>query len=114
MDWFLAPINDPAKKPLGKLLSEQNTESGSTGSQVAEFRSTRRGWLPWNATIMIDQLGVRQALKEIAAVKLLVSEMLVNVLDRAMQACGPVRQSRYSVGGTVGRREDNEDCGRSG
>jgi chorismate-pyruvate lyase len=46
MDWFLAPINDLAKKPLGKLLSEQNTESGSTGSQVAEFRSPRRGWLP--------------------------------------------------------------------
>lgn len=46
MDWFLAPINDPAKKPFGKLLSEQNMESDSRGSQVAEFRSTRRGWLP--------------------------------------------------------------------
>lgn len=41
-----------------------------------------------NAAITIDQLGAKQALKEIAEVKVQVPSMLLEVLDRAMQGYG--------------------------
>lgn len=86
MDWFLARINDPTKKPFGKLLSEHGVWLERLARCRIQIDSARLAVL--NAAIMIDTFGARQALREIAGVKVQVPEMLMNVLDWAMQAYG--------------------------
>lgn len=79
-------MNDPAKKPFGKQLSEHGIMLERVAKSRIEIDSARLAVL--NAAIKIDETNAKSALKEIAEVKVQVPAMLLDVLDRAMQAYG--------------------------
>lgn len=86
LEWFLARINDPAKKPFGEQLSKHGIQLERVARSRIEIDSARLSVL--NAAIKIDEGDAKSALKEIAEVKVQVPNMLMDVLDRAMQAYG--------------------------
>jgi len=86
MEWFLARINDPSKKPFGEQLSKQGIILERVARSRIEIDSARLAVL--NAAAKIDEGDAKSALKEIAEVKVEVPKMLMDVLDRAMQAYG--------------------------
>ncbi|OAL33659.1 hypothetical protein AYO20_06997 [Fonsecaea nubica] len=86
LEYFLARMNDPAKKPFGKLLAEHGIMLERVAKSRIEIDSARLAVL--NAAIKIDQSNAKDALKEIAEVKVQVPNMLLDVLDRAIQAYG--------------------------
>ncbi|EXJ85462.1 acyl-CoA dehydrogenase [Capronia coronata CBS 617.96] len=86
LELFLARINDPAKKPFGKQLYEHGIMLERVAKSRIEIDSARLSVL--NAAIKIDQSNAKDALKEIAEVKIQVPNMLLDVLDRAIQAYG--------------------------
>jgi acyl-CoA dehydrogenase len=79
-------MNDPAKRPFGKQLSEHGIMLERVAKSRIEIDSARLAVL--NAAIKIDQSNAKDALKEIAEVKVQVPSMLLDVLDRAIQAYG--------------------------
>lgn len=86
LEYFLARLNDPAKRPFGKQLSEHGIMLERVAKSRIEIDSARLAVL--NAAIKIDQSNAKDALKEIAEVKVQVPNMLLEVLDRAIQAYG--------------------------
>jgi acyl-CoA dehydrogenase len=86
MEWFLARIQDPAKKPFGQLLSAHGIILERVAKSRIEIDAARLAVL--NAAIKIDEGDAKTALKEIAEVKVMVPAVLLDVLDRAMQAYG--------------------------
>ncbi|KAK5166076.1 uncharacterized protein LTR77_008337 [Saxophila tyrrhenica] len=86
LEWFLARINDPKKKPFGKQLHEHGVMLERVAHSRIEIDASRLQVL--NAAIMIDSKDAKFALKEIAEAKVLVPDMLLRVLDRAIQAYG--------------------------
>lgn len=79
-------INDPAKKPFGLQLSEQGVILEWVAKSRLEIDAARLVVL--NAAIKMDELGPKAALKEIAEAKVLVPQMGLDVIDRAVQAFG--------------------------
>jgi acyl-CoA dehydrogenase len=86
LEWFLARLSDPAKKPFGKQLVEHGVMLERVAQSRIEIDSARFAVL--NAAIKIDELDAKSALKEIAEVKVQVPTILCGVIDRAMQAYG--------------------------
>lgn len=86
LEWFLARINDPAKKPFGEQLSKHGIQLERVARSRIEIDSARLAVL--NAAAKIDEGDAKAALKEIAEVKVQVPSMLMDVLDRAIQAYG--------------------------
>ncbi|KAK3048858.1 hypothetical protein LTR09_009753 [Extremus antarcticus] len=86
LEWFLARINDPKKKPFGKQLHEHGVMLERVAHSRIEIDASRLQVL--NAAIMIDSKDAKFALKEIAEAKVLVPDMLLRVIDRAIQAYG--------------------------
>ncbi|KAL4938856.1 hypothetical protein BDV06DRAFT_200035 [Aspergillus oleicola] len=86
LEYFLARVNDPRKKPFGKQLSEHGIMLDRIARSRIEIDAARLAVL--NAAIMIDQGDAKHALKEIAEVKVQVPAVLSEVLDRAIQAYG--------------------------
>lgn len=86
LEWFLARINDPAKKPFGEQLSKHGIQLERVAKSRIEIDTARLSVL--NAAIKIDEGDAKSALKEIAEVKVQIPNMLMDVLDRAMQAYG--------------------------
>ncbi|EHY54605.1 hypothetical protein HRR83_004272 [Exophiala dermatitidis] len=86
LELFLARINDPSKKPFGKQLHEHGIMLERVAKSRIEIDASRLAVL--NAAIKIDQSNAKDALKEIAEVKVQVPNMLLEVLDRAIQAYG--------------------------
>ena len=86
LEYFLARMNDPKKKPFGKQLSEHGVMLDRVAQSRIEIDAARLQVL--NAAIMIDKKDAKFALKEIAEAKILVPDTLLKVLDRAMQAYG--------------------------
>ncbi|RFU30774.1 hypothetical protein B7463_g5565, partial [Scytalidium lignicola] len=86
LEYFVARLSDPNKKPFGKYLSEHGVQLERVARSRLEIDAARLAVL--NAAIKIDEEGVKQAMKEIAEVKVQVPAMLLEVLDRAMQAYG--------------------------
>ena len=86
LEYFLARINDPRKKPFGKQLSEHGVMLERVALSRIDIDACRLAVL--NAAIMIDSKDAKHALKEIAEAKVLIPDMLLKVLDRAMQAYG--------------------------
>ncbi|GAB7343800.1 hypothetical protein MBLNU457_1771t1 [Dothideomycetes sp. NU457] len=86
LDYFLARINDDRKKPFGKLLSEHGVMLERVARSRIEIDAARLCVL--NAAITIDTKDAKFALKEIAEAKVLVPNMLLTVIDRAIQAYG--------------------------
>jgi acyl-CoA dehydrogenase len=86
MEYFVARLCDPKKKPFGKELREHGVMLDRVAKSRVEIDSARLAVL--NAAAKIDAGGAKLALKEIAEVKLQTPEMLLNVVDRAIQAYG--------------------------
>ena len=86
LEYFLARINDPRKKPFGKQLHEHGVMLERVARSRIDIDACRLQVL--NAAIMIDSKDAKFALKEIAEAKVLIPDMLLQVIDRAIQAYG--------------------------
>jgi acyl-CoA dehydrogenase len=83
---MLMRINDPKKAPFGKQLKEHGVILEWVAKSRIEIDAARL--IVLNAAIKIDQLGAKGALKEIAEAKVLVPQMALTVIDRAVQSFG--------------------------
>lgn len=86
LDWMLVRVNDEKKKPFGKLLREHGVILEWIAKSRIEIDAARLVVL--NAAIKIDEVGAKNALKEIAEAKVLIPQTALNVIDRAVQAYG--------------------------
>jgi len=86
LDYFLARINDERKKPFKKLLSEHGIMLERVAQSRIDIDSARL--VVCNAAIAIDNANAKAALKEIAISKVLVPKMLLDTIDKAIQAYG--------------------------
>ena len=86
LEWMLARINDPDKKPFGKNLSEHGVILEWVAKSRVEIDAARL--IVLNAAIKIDEKDAKSALKEIAQAKVLVPTMALTVIDRAVQSFG--------------------------
>jgi len=86
LEYFLARINDPKKKPFGKQLNEHGIMLERVARSRIEIDAARLQVL--NAAAMIDTKDAKFALKEIAEAKVLIPDTLLKVIDRAIQAYG--------------------------
>jgi len=83
---MLMRINDPKKTPFGKLLREHGVILEWVAKSRIEIDAARLVVL--NAAVKMDELGPKAALAEIAEAKVLVPQMALTVIDRAVQAFG--------------------------
>lgn len=79
-------INDPTKTPFGKQLREHGVILEWVAKSRVEIDAARLVVL--NAAIQMDTHGPKASLKEIAEAKVLVPQMALTVIDRAVQAFG--------------------------
>ncbi|KAK3202511.1 hypothetical protein GRF29_161g1521093 [Pseudopithomyces chartarum] len=86
LEWFLARINDPRKKPFGEMLHKHGIMLDRVARSRIEIDAARLAVC--NAAITIDESDAKGALKEIAEVKVLVPDVNLKVIDRAIQAYG--------------------------
>lgn len=86
LDWMIARVNDPTKKPFGKLLSEHGVMLEWIAKSRLEIDAARL--IVLNAAMKIDEKDAKYALKEIAEAKIMVPQMALTVIDRAVQSYG--------------------------
>ena len=86
LELFLARANDEKKRPFGKFLHEHGVMVERIARSRIDIDAARL--VVCEAAIKIDQSDAKGALKEIAEAKVLVPQMLLEVLDRAIQAYG--------------------------
>ncbi|KAJ4338724.1 hypothetical protein N0V95_007967 [Ascochyta clinopodiicola] len=86
LEWMLARLNDPRKKPFGEMLHKHGIMLERVARARIEIDAARLSVL--NAAIKIDESNAKGALKEIAEVKVLVPEVNLKVIDWAIQAYG--------------------------
>jgi acyl-CoA dehydrogenase len=86
LDYFIARINDPRKKPFGKQLSEHGVMQERMGQLRVDIDAARLVVL--DAAIKIDNGDAKSAKKEIAISKVLVPRVLLDTIDKAIQAYG--------------------------
>lgn len=86
LEWMLMRINDPKKTPFGKQLKEHGVILEWVAKSRIEIDAARLVVL--NAAIKIDEFGAKGALTEIAEAKVLVPQMALTVIDRAVQSFG--------------------------
>ncbi|KAI9374915.1 hypothetical protein BJX61DRAFT_532000 [Aspergillus egyptiacus] len=86
VDWMIARINDERKKPFGQPLAAHGVILEWLAKSRIEIDSARL--IVLNAAIKIDQGNAKFALKEIAEAKVLVPQVGLAVIDRAVQAYG--------------------------
>lgn len=86
LEWMVARVNDPQKKPFGKLLSEHGVILEWIAKSRLEIDSARL--IVLNAAMKIDEKDAKNALKEIAEAKVLAPQMALTVIDRAVQSYG--------------------------
>lgn len=83
---MLSRVNDEAKKPFGKLLSEHGVIVEWIAKSRIEIDAARLVVL--NAAAKIDETDAKAARTEIAEAKILVPNMACTVIDRAIQSFG--------------------------
>ncbi|KAJ2974161.1 hypothetical protein NUW58_g8747 [Xylaria curta] len=86
LEWMLMRINDPKKTPFGKQLREHGVILEWVAKSRIEIDAARLVVL--NAAVRMDDLGPKASLKEIAEAKVLIPQMALTVIDRAVQAFG--------------------------
>ena len=86
MEWMLSRVNDPNKKPFGKQLNEHGVILEWLAKSRLEIDAARL--IVLNAAMKIDESNAKNALLEIAEAKILVPQMALTVIDRAVQAFG--------------------------
>lgn len=83
---MLMRINDPKKTPFGQQLKEHGVILEWVARSRIEIDAARL--LVLNAAIKMDILGPKAALKEIAEAKVMVPQVALTVIDRAVQSFG--------------------------
>lgn len=86
LTWLLTRANAQHKKPFGKLLSEQGVILSWIAKSRIEIDAARL--IVLNAAAAIDAGDAKLALVEIAQAKILVPNMALTVIDRAVQTYG--------------------------
>ncbi|KAL9123677.1 MAG: hypothetical protein Q9217_006916 [Psora testacea] len=86
LDWMIARVNDPRKKTFGRSLNEHGVILEWIAKSRLEIDAARL--IVLNAALKIDQKDAKNALKEIAEAKVLVPQMALTVIDRAVQSYG--------------------------
>ena len=86
LEWMIARVNDPRKKTFGKALYEHGVLVEWIAKSRLEIDAARL--IVLNAAHKIDEKDAKHALKEIAEAKVLVPQMALTVIDRAVQAYG--------------------------
>ena len=86
LDWMIARVNDQRKTTFGKQLSEHGVILEWIAKSRLEIDAARLVVL--NAALKIDEKDAKNALKEIAEAKVLVPQMALTVIDRAVQSYG--------------------------
>ncbi|KAI0408101.1 acyl-CoA dehydrogenase [Xylaria palmicola] len=86
LEWMLMRINDPKKTPFGKQLKEHGVILEWVAKSRIEIDSARL--IVLNAAVRMDDLGPKASLKEIAEAKVLIPQMALTVIDRAVQSFG--------------------------
>ncbi|KAI4229899.1 MAG: hypothetical protein L6R36_000545 [Xanthoria steineri] len=86
LEWMIARVNDTRKKTFGKPLSEHGVLLEWIAKSRLEIDAARL--IVLNAAIKIDESNAKGALKEIAEAKVMVPQMALTVIDRAVQAYG--------------------------
>lgn len=86
LEWLLMRVNDPKKTPFKKQLKEHGVILEWIAKSRIEIDAARLVVL--NAAVKMDDLGPKAALKEIAEAKVLIPQMALTVIDRAVQAFG--------------------------
>ena len=83
---MLARVNDDRRKTFGKLLKEHGVVTEWIGRSRMEIDAARL--IVLSAAIKIDDLSVKNAVKEIAEAKVFVPNIVLGVIDRAVQSWG--------------------------
>ncbi|KAL8907398.1 MAG: hypothetical protein Q9207_001448 [Kuettlingeria erythrocarpa] len=86
LDWMIARVNDTRKTTFGKPLSEHGVLLEWIAKSRLEIDAARL--IVLNAAIKIDESNPKGALKEIAEAKVMVPQMALTVIDRAIQSFG--------------------------
>ncbi|KAI9488340.1 acyl-CoA dehydrogenase/oxidase [Zychaea mexicana] len=86
LDLMLARVTDPTRRTFGKNLAEHGTVIADIATSRIEIDQSR--FLVLNAAKKIDEAKAKGAMKEISMAKISAPNMLLRVLDRAMQAYG--------------------------
>ncbi|KAI0471866.1 acyl-CoA dehydrogenase/oxidase [Xylariaceae sp. FL0804] len=86
LEWLLMRINDPKKTPFGKQLRQHGVILEWVARSRIEIDSARL--IVLNAAVRMDELGPKATLREIAEAKVLVPQVALAVIDRAVQAFG--------------------------
>ena len=86
LEWMIARVNDPRKKTFGKQLNEHGVILEWIAKSRLEIDAARL--IVLNAAMKIDEKDAKNALKEIAEAKVLVPQMALTVIDRAVQSYG--------------------------
>lgn len=86
LEFMIARINDPRKKTFGHALSEHGVILEWVAKSRLEIDAARL--IVLNAACQIDKKDAKGALKEIAEAKVLVPQMALTVIDRAVQSWG--------------------------
>jgi acyl-CoA dehydrogenase len=86
LEFMIARMNDPRKKPFGKLLAEHGVMLARVADARVKIDAARLQVL--EAAVKIDTKDAKFALKEIAEAKILIPRVLMEVLDDAIQAYG--------------------------
>lgn len=86
LDYLIARVNDPQRQTFGKLISEHGTIREWIARSRIDIDQSRL--LVLNAADKIDRVDAKGALKEIGMCKIIVPDMALRVVDRAIQAHG--------------------------
>src|SRR5262245_46178322 len=86
LEWMIARVNDPTRTTFGKPLREHGTILNWIATSRLEIDSARL--LVLAAAHKIDTSDAKAALKEIAEAKIMVPQVSLSVIDRAVQAFG--------------------------
>ncbi|GAB5591570.1 hypothetical protein Unana1_06470 [Umbelopsis nana] len=86
LDYMLARVTDPTRRTFGKYLYEHGTIVSDIAKSRMEIDAAR--FMVLNAAKRIDEVKAKGAMKEIGMAKAVVPNMLLTVLDRAIQAHG--------------------------
>ncbi|KAI0969673.1 acyl-CoA dehydrogenase [Xylaria arbuscula] len=86
LEWMLMRINDPKKTPFGKQLRQHGVILEWVAKSRIEIDAARL--IVLNAAVRMDDLGPKASLKEIAQAKVLIPQMALTVIDRAVQTFG--------------------------
>ncbi|KAI4151102.1 MAG: hypothetical protein L6R39_002113 [Caloplaca ligustica] len=86
LEWMIARVNNTRKTTFGKPLSEHGVLLEWIAKSRLEIDAARL--IVLNAAIKIDESNAKGALKEIAEAKVMVPQMALTVIDRAIQSFG--------------------------